>query len=83
MAMSGDCEWTEVMTAQVSASNPYFARTYPISLMVWRTMSGISTYPFVVISPATMASPVVRSVSQATRLMGSCAKSASRTASEI
>jgi hypothetical protein len=51
--------------------------------MVSRTILGISTYAFVVISPATMARPVVTIVSQATRDMGSSARMASRTASEI
>jgi hypothetical protein len=37
----------------------------------------------VVISPAMMASPVVTSVSQATRPIGSCARIASRIESEI
>ena len=40
-------------------------------------------YSSVVISPATTTSPVVISVSQATRLSGSSASTASRTASEI
>src|SRR5688500_6146404 len=43
----------------------------------------MSTYVVVVISPATQASPVVTSVSQATRARGSSARIASRTASEI
>src|SRR5262245_56826466 len=43
----------------------------------------MSTYPFVEISPPTIASPVVTNVSQATRLCGSSASMASRTASEI
>src|SRR3712207_6520350 len=42
----------------------------------------MSTYVFVVISPATTARPVVTSVSQATRPAGSSARTASRTASE-
>jgi hypothetical protein len=42
----------------------------------------MSTYVFVVISPATTTSPVVISVSQATRPPGSSASTASRTASE-
>src|SRR5262249_5925828 len=40
-------------------------------------------YPSVVISPATTTSPVVSSVSHATRDIGSCVMSASRTESEI
>src|SRR5919201_4896127 len=43
----------------------------------------MSTYVFVVISPPTTTSPVVISVSQATRPAGSSASTASRTASEI
>src|SRR5918992_1078989 len=48
-----------------------------------RTSRATSTYVSVVISPATTTSPVVISVSQATRLWGSSARHASRTASEI
>src|SRR5918992_2064646 len=55
-----------------------------MSVMVFRTSLGMSTYVSVVISPATMTTPVVTSVSQATRpRMGSSARIASRTASEI
>src|SRR5436305_6467432 len=43
----------------------------------------MSTYVSVVISPATTTSPVVISVSHATRLIGSSARTASRTESEI
>jgi hypothetical protein len=43
----------------------------------------MSTYVSVVISPATMTRPVVTSVSQATRPLGSAARTASRTESEI
>src|SRR5688572_14323516 len=46
-------------------------------------MSMTSTYASVVISPATMHWPVVTSVSQATRALGSLARMASRIASEI
>ena len=46
-------------------------------------MRGMSTQVPVVISPATTASPVVTSVSQATRALGSLAMMASRTASEM
>src|SRR4051794_24025019 len=42
-----------------------------------------STYAVVVISPAITHCPVVTSVSQATRALGSCARIASRTPSEI
>src|SRR5215207_9570025 len=51
--------------------------------MVERTTSGRWTYAFVVISPAMTASPVVTSVSQATRDEGSSASRASSTASEM
>src|SRR5206468_6941791 len=51
--------------------------------MVPRTMSGMWTYVVVVISPATTAIPVVTSVSQATRAVGSLPMMASSTASEI
>src|SRR3954453_17895973 len=50
---------------------------------VSRASRGMSMYFSVVISPATTISPVVISVSQATRLSGSFASAASRTASEI
>src|SRR5439155_18456178 len=48
-----------------------------------RTRRGMSTYVSVVISPATTTRPVVMSVSQATRLIGSSLRTASRTESEI
>jgi hypothetical protein len=51
--------------------------------MIERTSEGISTYVFVVISPATKARPVVTSVSHATRPRGSPARIASRMPSEI
>jgi hypothetical protein len=51
--------------------------------IVSRTMRGISTYASVVISPATMARPVVTRVSHATRPRGSASMMASRTESEI
>src|SRR5215467_9091 len=51
--------------------------------IVPRTMSGTCTYVDVVISPATHASPVVTSVSAATRASGSSVRIASRIASEI
>jgi hypothetical protein len=47
-----------------------------------RTSRGMSTYVWVVISPATTTSPVVTSVSQATRPYGSSERTASRTESE-
>jgi hypothetical protein len=47
-----------------------------------RTSRGMSTYVSVVISPATTTSPVVTSVSQATRPYGSSVRTASRTESE-
>src|ERR1019366_3947485 len=46
-------------------------------------MAAMSTYVFVVTSPATTTSPVVKSVSQATRLAGSPSSMAWSTASEI
>src|SRR5215813_8111374 len=51
--------------------------------MRFRTRCGMSTYVSVVISPATTTSPVVISVSQATRPWGSSASTASSTESEI
>src|SRR5436305_2512762 len=48
-----------------------------------RTRRGMSTYVSVVISPATTTRPVVMSVSQATRPVGSSARTASSTESEI
>src|SRR4051794_17166125 len=53
-----------------------------MSAMVARARRGMSTYVSVVISPATTTSPVVISVSQATRPAGSAARTASRMASE-
>src|SRR5207248_4621179 len=52
-------------------------------LTVSRTSCRMSMYVSVVISPATTTSPVVISVSQATRLSGSFVSAAARTASEI
>ncbi len=54
-----------------------------MSLIVSRTIERTSTYVSVVISPATTTSPVVISVSHATRPFGSSASTASSTASEI
>ncbi len=51
--------------------------------MVVRTRPEMSTQAFEEISPLTNARPVVTSVSQATRLCGSSASSASKMASEI
>src|SRR3954466_4105086 len=51
--------------------------------MRFRTSRGMSMYFSVVISPPTMTRPVVIIVSHATRLRGSFASAASRTASEI
>src|SRR5205085_5010894 len=51
--------------------------------MVLRTIAGISIQAQVVISPATSTRPVVVAVSQATRAIGSWARIASRTPSEI
>src|SRR6476646_10657139 len=51
--------------------------------IVPRTRAWKSTYALVVISPAITTRPVAVRVSQATRLDGSSAKQASRTASEI
>ena len=53
------------------------------AVIVARTSARMSMYVSVVISPATTTRPVVISVSQATRLFGSFARTASRTASEI
>ena len=51
--------------------------------MVSRTIARTSTYVSVVISPATTTSPVVISVSHATRASRSSVSTASSTASEI
>src|SRR6185312_2969698 len=48
-----------------------------------RVSASMSTHALVVISPATMATPVLTSVSQATCACLSCARIASRTASDI
>src|SRR5215475_8522562 len=53
-----------------------------MSAIVERASRGMSTYVFVVISPATTTRPVVISVSHATRPSGSSASTASRTESE-
>ena len=54
-----------------------------MSVITPRTSSSRSTQASVVISPATIATPVLTSVSQATRARLSCASMASRMASEI
>lgn len=54
-----------------------------MSRIVFLTIEGISTYDFVVTSPATCTSPVVTIVSTATRDVGSCSSNASRIASLI
>src|SRR5580692_1415618 len=54
-----------------------------MSSTVLRTMASTSTQALVVTSPATMTTPVLTRVSQATRPRGSAARMASRTASEI
>jgi len=38
-----DCGSMETITPQVSKSNPYLARVYPISSMVLLTVLGMST----------------------------------------
>ena len=43
IAISPDCSSIEVITAQVSQSNPYLALSYPISFTVFLTNFGIST----------------------------------------
>src|SRR5699024_12575025 len=82
-AICEDCASIAVRTALVSASNPYFALVYTISLIVCLTIAGISTYVVVDISPETSTIPVVTVVSQATLASGSFFKISSRIASEI
>jgi len=52
-------------------------------VIVSRAICGTSSAALVVISPATTTCPVVTSVSQATRPIGSWLRTASRTLSEI
>src|SRR3984957_10968806 len=54
-----------------------------MSSTVLRTMASTSTQALVVTSPATITTPVLTSVSQATRPFGSAARMPSSTASEI
>ena len=54
-----------------------------MSRMTLRVSASRSIQALVVTSPATMATPVLTMVSQATRARGSCARIASSTASEI
>src|SRR6202142_1453774 len=54
-----------------------------MSSPVLRTIASTSTQALVVISPATITTPVLTSVSQATRPRGSASMIASRIASEI
>src|SRR5262245_39627007 len=54
-----------------------------MSQITLRVIASMSTHAVVVISPATIATPVFTSVSHATRARLSCARIASSTASEI
>src|SRR6202046_305160 len=81
--MSGDCLPMILSTPQLAPSNPMSEVSYPISSTVLRTMASTSTQALVVTSPATITTPVLTSVSQATRPFGSAARMASSTASEI
>src|ERR1700691_3931030 len=54
-----------------------------MSRTVFRTSASTSTHAVVVTSPATITTPVLTKVSQATRPRGSAARMASRMASEI
>ena len=80
--MSGDWSWIAVSTPHVSPSSPNFASVYPTSVTVRRTTDGMSIQLSVVISPATITSPVVTSASHATRQLASTVSNASSTASE-
>src|SRR5436190_2359400 len=81
--MSDDCSSIDVITAHELPSNPYDASVYPIARIVSRTRRGMSRCAFELISPATIAMPVVHMLSHATRLYGSCSNMPSRTASLI
>jgi hypothetical protein len=81
--MSRDCCPIESVTPQDSPSNPTTEEVYPISQIVLRTSSGISTYESVVTSPATWMRPVVAIVSTATLESGSWASIASRMVSDM
>ena len=80
--MSGLCLSSETRTAQFFPSKPFAPSSYPMSKMVRRAVAVMSTTAVVVISPATTHSPVVKSVSQATRAVGSWARMASSTLSD-
>ncbi|OGU03888.1 MAG: hypothetical protein A2085_07000 [Gemmatimonadetes bacterium GWC2_71_10] len=82
-AMLGDWVPIALSTEQVSAPMPNAASVYPMERSVPRTSLGRSTYVSVVISPPTMAMPVVTNVSHATRALGSTATISSSTASLI
>jgi hypothetical protein len=82
-AMSADCSSMATTTPHVVASKPHSDCVYPISEIRSRTSLGMSTQISVEISPATTTSPVVISVSQATRPPESPASTASSTESEI
>src|SRR5882672_484462 len=81
--MSGDCLPMILSTPQLAPSNPMSEVSYPMSSTVLRTMASTSTQALVVTSPATITTPVLTRVSQATRPFGSAARMASSTASEI
>src|SRR5271167_2375403 len=81
--MSGDCLPMILSTPQLAPSKPMSEVLYPISSTVLRTRASTSTQALVVTSPATITTPVLTRVSQATRPRGSAARMASSTASEI
>src|SRR5579863_4973717 len=81
--MSADCLPMMLSTPQLAPSKPMSEVLYPISSTVLRTSASTSTQALVVISPATITTPVLTRVSQATRPRGSAAMMASSTASEI
>ncbi len=82
IAISADCWSRATNTAHELPSRPFLPSSYPISVTVFLTIAGMSSCAFVVISPVTRTNPVQLAVSQATRLIGSCSKHASRMASE-
>ena len=81
--MSGDCACKNTSTSQLSASNQYSFFVYPILRITSRAICSAFTVPFDFTSHAITTLCVVTKVSQATLEFRSCAKYASKIASEI
>jgi hypothetical protein len=81
--MSDDCSSTLLRISTVEAANPGSNPSYPIRVMVSRTIDSIGSSAPAEISPPTTARRVVTKTSQATRAHGFTTRAASRTLSEM